>query len=64
MANLEELKKMAEENGIELTDEMLESVAGRYLPPNWNGMTPDETNAFLLESLRARMMAQHCIIDD
>ena len=64
MANIEELKKLADAEGIELTEEMLDSVAGGYLPPNWNDMTPDERNAFLLASIRARMMAQHCIIDD
>jgi len=52
MATLEELKNMAEENGIELTDEMLDSVAGgAYDKETWDSMTPEERQAAQTDSI-------------
>ena len=43
MANIEEIKKMAEENGYELSDEVLESVAGGYYSKEeWTAMTVEQ----------------------
>ena len=52
MANLEDIKKVAEEQGIELTEDMLEQIAGGVIPPEeWEKMTPEERKAAQIESM-------------
>ena len=64
MANLEEIKKVAEENGIELTEDMLEAIAGgRYTEEEWEKMTDDERIAAQLRSIMARINNLPCELD-
>lgn len=43
MANIEELKKMADAEGVELSEEDLDAVAGGYYTyEEWKAMTRDE----------------------
>ncbi|MBR1531631.1 MAG: hypothetical protein IJ872_02850 [Eubacterium sp.] len=64
MANLEELKKLAEEKGIELTDDMLEDIAGgRYSLEEWDAMSDDERIAAQMRSIMARAQGQPCELD-
>lgn len=52
MANIEDLKKVAEENGVELTDEMLENVAGGEIPTEiWTQMTEEERKQAQIQSM-------------
>ena len=52
MANLEELKKVAEENGIELTEDMLDGIAGGVIDPEiWNNMSEEERKAAQIQSM-------------
>ena len=63
MANIEELKKMAEENGMEISDEVLESVAGGlYSEEEWTQMTKDERRAAVKESMaiKAAATGEYC----
>ena len=61
---LDEIKKVAEENGIELTEEMLDAVAGgRYTYEEWDAMTDDERIAAQMASIMARAQGQPCALD-
>jgi len=63
MANIEELKKMVEENGIELTDEMLDAVAGGlYSEEEWLAMTKNERRAAIMQSreIKASNSGEYC----
>ena len=52
MANLDELKKVAAEEGVELTEDMLAEIAGGAIPADeWNKMTPEEKKAAQIQSL-------------
>ena len=49
---LDEMKKIADEEGIELTDEMLDAVAGGVIPPEiWNNMTEEERKQAQIQSM-------------
>ncbi|MBQ7203252.1 MAG: hypothetical protein IJS03_04445 [Eubacterium sp.] len=64
MAALDEIKKYAAEEGIELTDDMLEAIAGgRYSYEEWKNMTTEERQAAQLASIMARMNNQPCALD-
>lgn len=61
---LDEMKKYAEENGIELTEEMLDAIAGgRYSYEEWKNMTKEEREAAQLASIMARAQGQPCALD-
>ena len=51
MANIEELKKIAEEKGVELTDDMLEVVAGGMSKEDWDKLTPEEQKQAQVQSI-------------
>lgn len=64
MAVMDEIKKVADENGIELTEEMLDAIAGgRYTYEEWKNMTDDERIAAQLASVMARAQQQPCALD-
>lgn len=64
MAAIDEMKKFADENGVELTDDMLEAIAGgRYSYEEWKNMTPDERIAAQLASIMARVNNAPCALD-
>ena len=64
MAALDEMKKFADENGIELTDEMLDAIAGgRYSYEEWKNMTTEERQAAQLASIMARINHAPCALD-
>lgn len=51
MANIEEIKKIADEKGVELTEEMLESVAGgKYTTEEWTAMSAEDRIQAILDS--------------
>ena len=63
MANLEELKKMADAEGVELSEEDLEAIAGGlYSEEEWLKMSPDERRAAYMESrkLKAAHSRDYC----
>ncbi|MBQ6381627.1 MAG: hypothetical protein IJJ41_08545 [Clostridia bacterium] len=61
---LDEMKKVAEENGVELTEDMLDAIAGgRYSYEEWEKMTDDERIAAQLASVMARAQNQPCALD-
>ncbi|MBR0413072.1 MAG: hypothetical protein IJI47_05860 [Eubacterium sp.] len=52
MANIDEMKKIAAEKGIEITDDMLAEIAGGKIDPAiWNNMTPEERKAAQIQSM-------------
>ncbi len=52
MALLDEMKKVADEKGIELTDDMLEAIAGGKIDPAiWEKMTEEERKAAQIQSM-------------
>ena len=60
---LDELKKVADEEGIELTDEMLDKVAGGAIPPEiWDGMTEEERKAAQIQSLINMAQGKECAL--
>ncbi|MBQ6267590.1 MAG: hypothetical protein IJK64_07455 [Clostridia bacterium] len=64
MANLEELKKEAAAAGIELTEELLDSVAGGvYSKEEWEAMTVEERQAAQIASVIARSNGKPCALD-
>ncbi|MBR2732339.1 MAG: hypothetical protein IKD72_10200 [Clostridia bacterium] len=64
MANLEDIKKVAADNGIELTEEFLDAIAGgRYSLEEWDKMTDEERQAAQLRSMMARMSNSPCELD-
>ena len=64
MANLEELKKQAAIEGIEITDDMLVEIAGgAYTDEEWNNMTTEERQAAQISSILARYRKQPCSLD-
>lgn len=64
MANIEEIKKIADEKGIELTDEMLEKVAGGFFSEEeWNKLTKAQQDAYIEESMINWTIGQPCILD-
>lgn len=64
MATFEELKKLAEENGVELTEDMLDMVAGgAYTKDEWDAMTPEERKAAQDRSIMAKIMKKPCELD-
>lgn len=64
MANLEELKKEAAEAGIELTEDMLDGVAGgAYTREEWEAMTVEERQAAQIMSVLARYKGLPCALD-
>lgn len=64
MANLEELKKEAAEAGVELTEDMLDGVAGGvYSKEEWEAMTVEERQAAQIMSVLARYRGIHCDLD-
>lgn len=61
---MEEMMKYASENGIELTDEMVEAIAGgRYSYEEWKNMTTEERQAAQLASIMARLNNAPCALD-
>lgn len=61
---LEELKKEAAAAGIELTEDMLDEVAGgRYTYDEWKAMSTEEREAAHLRSIMARATGQPCELD-
>lgn len=64
MATLEELKKEAAAAGIELTEELLDSVAGgAYSQQEWEEMTVEERQAAQIASVIARTKNLPCALD-
>lgn len=64
MANIEEIKKIAAEDGVELTEEMLEAIAGgKYTYEEWKAMTDEERIAAFAESTANRAIGQPCKLD-
>ena len=64
MAVLDEIKKYADENGVELTEDMLDAIAGgRYSYEEWKAMTKEEREAAQLASIMARAQGQPCALD-
>lgn len=64
MAVLDEMKAYASENGIELTEDMLDAIAGgRYSYEEWKAMTTEERQAAQLASIMARAQNQPCALD-
>lgn len=64
MAAIDEMKKFADENGIELTEDMLDAIAGgRYTYEEWKNMTTDERKAAQLASIMARINNAPCALD-
>lgn len=64
MANIEEIKKIAAEEGIELTEEMLEAIAGgKYSLEEWDKMTDDERVAAQIDSIMKRLNKLPCDLD-
>ncbi len=64
MAVLDEMKAYANENGIELTEEMLDAIAGgRYSYEEWKAMTTEERQAAQLASIMARAQSKPCALD-
>lgn len=64
MMNMEEIKKLAEEEGIELTDEMLEAIAGgAYTKEEWDAMTVEEQTAAQRRSILAKIRQLPCELD-
>ena len=64
MAAIDEKKKFADENGIELTEDMLDAIAGgRYTYEEWKNMTTDERKAAQLASIMARINNAPCALD-
>lgn len=64
MALLDEMKNVANENGVELTEDMLDAIAGgRYTYEEWKAMTDDERAAAQLASIMARAQNQPCALD-
>ena len=56
MANIEELKKLADEKGVELSEEDIETiVGGLYSKEEWRAMTPDERDAAVKQSMMIRL---------
>ena len=52
---ISEIQKLAAENGVELTDEMLDAVAGgAYSTEEWNSMNSEERKAAQQRSLMAK----------
>lgn len=64
MANIEEIKKIAAEDGVELTEEMLEAIAGgRYTYEEWKAMSTEERQAAQLDSVMKRAQQLPCALD-
>ena len=64
MANLEELKKLADEKGVELSEEDLEAIAGgMYSREEWKKMTPEERRKAQERSAAARVLGIPCELD-
>ncbi len=64
MANIEEIKKMADEQGVELTDDVLEAIAGGVIPyEEWTKMTKEQRRAAQTESENNRDANLPCILD-
>ncbi|MEE0875635.1 MAG: hypothetical protein UIH27_19600 [Ruminococcus sp.] len=64
MANIEDIKKFADEKGVEISDEMLEAIAGgRYTLEEWDNMTDEERIAAFAESTANRAVGKPCKLD-
>ena len=60
----DEVKKYAEENNIELTEEMLDAIAGgAYSQEEWDNMTVEERQAAQIASVLARVRQMPCALD-
>lgn len=62
---LSEIKKVATENGVELTDDMLDEIAGgAYTQEEWLSMTVEERQEAQRRSLLAKLvLKQPCEMD-
>ncbi|MBR2590049.1 MAG: hypothetical protein IKE65_03920 [Clostridia bacterium] len=61
---LDDIKKVAEENGIELTPEMLDAVAGgAFTPEEWANFTPEERQRLAMESITNKTIGKPCCLD-
>ena len=61
---LDEIKKVAEENGIELTPEMLDSIAGgAFSEDEWKKFTPEERQRLQMESITNKTLGKPCCLD-
>lgn len=57
MSMLDDLKRVASEDGVELTDEMLDSVAGGYYSDaEWLKMTVEERDKAVRTSMAIKIM--------
>lgn len=57
MANIEEIKKYAAEEGIDLSEDVLEAIAGgKYSDEEWSKMTEDERIAAQDRSVIAKFV--------
>lgn len=63
---LSELVKLAAENGVELPDDIAETVAGgEYTDEEWNNMSAEERKAAQRRSLVARLITfTPCELDE
>ena len=64
MALLDDVKKLAAEEGVELTEEMLAEIAGgAYSKEDWDSMTPEERKAAQTRSILAKIRNLPCELD-
>ena len=64
MSMLEDIKKIASEDGVELSEEMLDQVAGgAYTDEEWAAMNDDERWAAVRRSFDAMRKRQPCELD-
>ena len=61
MANIEDIKKMASENGVEITDEILADVAGGYYSTEeWLKMSAAERQKAKDDSIELKKQGVYC----
>ncbi|MBQ9673099.1 MAG: hypothetical protein IJV39_00545 [Ruminococcus sp.] len=64
MANIEDIKKLASEDGIEISEEELEAIAGgAYTYEEWTKMSKEERRAAQLRSQAAHVLELPCELD-
>jgi len=64
MASIEELKKLADAEGVELSEEELELIAGgAYTYEEWYAMTVEERKAAQKRSFAKRILQMECELD-
>ena len=61
MANIEDIKKLADEQGVELSEDMLETIAGGYYSvEEWLKMSAAEREKAKNDSLELRKQLAYC----